>query len=396
MATKPQPFTERILAELNRLFPDKSSELLERSPLLQYLEIKTRSANRGSKSRSDFNALYAIYVLVEAYVKQGYGAKPGTYEKSEGSRYTDLLTRLHEMPFGSKMQNHYLNDRVNGEFAKFFPRVPFQPILRDRQTTKYWFNENLLLVTVEQTQCNLAECVISIIDLYIAAKRDAFDDFLDQCRKIQQLAEEEKDRPDARFFVESLLKPNVDARIFEIVSFAVLKAHYGESSVFWGYTRDALNEEYLTLFKTGRTNANDGGIDFVLKPVGRFFQVTETLDVKKYFLDIDKVQRFPITFVVKSDNTPEQLKHGIAAQARRVYKIEVIVKRFLDCIEEIINIPNLLSYLDNVIRAGGLNSVLEEIILQSRLEFNYEIEDNEEEPDPSDIDLADVATARSS
>lgn len=30
--------------------------------------------------------------------------------------------------------------------------------------------------------------------------------------------------------------------------------------------------------KTGRTNANDGGIDFVTKPLGRFFQVTETLD----------------------------------------------------------------------------------------------------------------------
>ena len=35
--------------------------------------------------------------------------------------------------------------------------------------------------------------------------------------------------------------------------------------------------------------------DLVMKPLGRFFQVTETIDVGKYFLDIDKVQRFPIT-----------------------------------------------------------------------------------------------------
>ena len=50
------------------------------------------------------------------------------------------------------------------------------------------------------------------------------------------------------------------------------------------------------LYKTGRTNANDGGIDFVMRPLGRFFQVTETVDVNKYFLDIDKIQRFPLTF----------------------------------------------------------------------------------------------------
>ena len=39
----------------------------------------------------------------------------------------------------------------------------------------------------------------------------------------------------------------------------------------------------IKLYKTGKTNANDGGIDFVMKPLGRFFQVTETLDFKKYF-----------------------------------------------------------------------------------------------------------------
>ena len=30
--------------------------------------------------------------------------------------------------------------------------------------------------------------------------------------------------------------------------------------------------------KNGRTNENDGGIDFVVRPLGRFFQITETLD----------------------------------------------------------------------------------------------------------------------
>ena len=45
----------------------------------------------------------------------------------------------------------------------------------------------------------------------------------------------------------------------------------------------------MELYKTGRVGANDGGIDFVLRPHGRFFQATEVLDFGKYFLDIDKI-----------------------------------------------------------------------------------------------------------
>ena len=54
------------------------------------------------------------------------------------------------------------------------------------------------------------------------------------------------------------------------------------------------------MYKTGRTNANDGGIDFVMRLVGRFFQVTEVNSYDKYLLDIDKVMHFPISFVIKT------------------------------------------------------------------------------------------------
>lgn len=40
-------------------------------------------------------------------------------------------------------------------------------------------------------------------------------------------------------------------------------------------------------------------IQFVMKPLGRFFQFTEAIDVNKYFMDIDKIQRIPLAFVVK-------------------------------------------------------------------------------------------------
>ena len=103
-----------------------------------------------------------------------------------------------------------------------------------------------------------------------------------------------------REFIKQMVAPNVDARIFEIVSYSILKYYYNDRVIYWGYALDSLQQENLKLFKTGRTNANDGGIDFVMKPLGRFFQVTETVDVNKYFLDIDKIERYPITFVVKS------------------------------------------------------------------------------------------------
>ena len=196
---------------------------------------------------------------------------------------------------------------------------------------------------------------------------------MDEC--VQLLEMEEKDTLSSIDFIKQLLRPNVDARIFEIVSYAILKQHYAEKVLFWGWTPDDLNEENLTLFKTGRTNANDGGIDFVMRPLGRLFQVTEAVDVGKYFLDIDKVQRYPITFVVKTEADAETLKEKLKEQAMMKYGIKRIVKRYIDCVEEIINVPTLLSQFDTIVSEGKIRSVVEEIILQSRIEFNVEEED---------------------
>lgn len=121
-----------------------------------------------------------------------------------------------------------------------------------------------------------------------------------------------------------------------------------------------------------RTNANDGGIDFVMKPLGRFFQVTETVDVGKYFLDIDKVQRYPITFVVKTNESADEILQKIAHQAEEKYQIKAIVKKYIESVEDVINIPKLMEIFDQVLAAGKASSVIEEIVLQSRVEFNVE------------------------
>ena len=207
-------------------------------------------------------------------------------------------------------------------------------------------------------------------------KKEAFEGFLESCRQIADLGK--KDPEQASAFVLQQLQTNVDARVFEIVSYAVLKEKYGRETVWIGETKDAVVEEGLVLYKTGRTNANDGGIDFVMKPLGRFFQVTETIDVNKYFLDIDKVQRFPITFVVKSADTEDEIREAIRKQAVTKYKIEAVVDSYMKAVEEVINVRNLVEAFNEVVKSGQLQEVMDEIVLQSKVEFNYNEGDEEE------------------
>lgn len=179
------------------------------------------------------------------------------------------------------MQNHALNNRTNAEFQKFFPTADFVPIIRNLTNNRYWINENLLKIKVHGSIVNISNAVIEIIDEYVKAKQDSFQRFIEQCKILQDIVSTGSEQ--IHDFVSSLLAPTADARLFEIVSYAILKHYYKEQNIIWGYDMENLNTETLKLYKTGRTNANDGGIDFVMKPLGRFFQVTETLDFKNIF-----------------------------------------------------------------------------------------------------------------
>ncbi len=86
-----------------------------------------------------------------------------------------------------------------------------------------------------------------------------------------------------------------------------------------------------------------------MRPLGRFFQVTETLDVRKYFLDIDKIQHFPLTFVIKSDLSPDNIFSKIQEQARRHFVVDAVVDAYMEAVEEVINIPRLLEMFNAVV-----------------------------------------------
>lgn len=364
------PFTEKILEILEKNFPDDFEQIYINSELLNYINYKTKSANRGSKSRGSFGAIYSIYTLIEDYIQNGFHIK-GDYSNYVGATQTYLINRQRELPFGRKLQNHYFQNRTNSEYRKTAPLSDFERIIiHDQKNSRYWINESLIKIRIGENSINLAESVVEIIEAYVDAKKSAFDRFIETCEQLKSISSEEPEQ--IIEFISSLLAPNVDARIFEIISFSILKFFYFDQKVFFGFDLESIEEENLKLYKTGRTNANDGGIDFVMKPLGRFFQVTETTDVRKYFLDIDKLEKFPITFVIKSDDSIEALTDYIRQNAKIQYAVQIIVDRYMACIEEIINIKELTERFYKAIDQGYLNNILAEIIKQSKVEFNYE------------------------
>lgn len=367
-------FTNEILTILNRHSDDRGNTILTNCEIIQYLNIKTKAANRGSKSRAGFANHYALYVLVEDYLNGRFDTRGG-YSDYEGAKFSELFRRQRELPFGTKLQNHALNHRLNEEFKKHFPACEHVPIIRDTESNRYWINEKLIVVELDGTTINLASAIKKIIETYIRARQSAFSEFMTYCQEIIDIQKESPQK--ATRFIKGLFQPNVDARIFEIASFAVLKQYYADQRIYWGWSPEDLIEESLILYKTGRTNANDGGIDFVMKPLGRFFQVTETMDAGKYFLDIDKVQRYPVTFVVKSNESNEEIFQKIVHQAESKYQIKAIVQKYINAVEEVINLPRLVEIFGKILEAGKVGDVIEEIVLQSRVEFNVEAEEQD-------------------
>lgn len=187
-------FTLNIIAILEKHFGEYASDVFMASPLLGYLNHKTKAANRGSKARGAFANHYALYVVIEDYLANEFlnGQAGYPYSQYEGAKFSELFRRQRELPFGAKLQNHALNSRLNDEFRKFYPTIGKQPIVRDVEKQRYWIQEDLLHVQVrhkngEDYTYNIAPVVMEIIDAYVATKKAAFEGFLEACRQIAEL-----------------------------------------------------------------------------------------------------------------------------------------------------------------------------------------------------------------
>lgn len=266
---------------------------------------------------------------------------------------------------GSKLQNHALNSRVNGEFKNKFPEISNDLIVVDNG--KYLLHIDYLYVGKQDISKTCCKVIEKYVELLMAKDHE----LLNVLQKLKGLT----DYTEKKKQINDILTENAEARVFEIISFAVLKNHYRNIKVYFGYSPDAIREEELQLFKTGRTNANDGGIDFVMRPVGRFFQVTEVNNYDKYLLDIDKVMHFPITFVIKTHSSKEQVLEKLEEYINeRASGMRVIENRYRTAIEEIITINELQQWVYDL-GDSDIDGIIRDIDIYYKLEMNIDVDD---------------------
>ena len=316
-----------------------------------------------SKKRRSLGNIYAIYSILH-YYKDDFYQQPDKYRSFDGYDYMKLFACYRGLYGGSKLQNHALNSRVNGEFRNKFPNSVNDLIIANNG--KYLIHIDYLYVDNYDISKTCYRIILKYAELLIE-KDHALLSLLDQLNRLTDYKEKKQRLSD-------FLTEDAEARIFEIISYAILKNHYNNTKVYFGLTRESIQEEQLQLYKTGRTNANDGGIDFVMRPIGRFFQVTEVNSYDKYLLDIDKVLHFPVTFVIKTKQKKENVLKDIENYINmRANGMKIIESRYRNAIEEIITINELVAWICDLSN-HNIDGIIRDIDIYYKLEMNIESE----------------------
>lgn len=353
---------------LKKDYPVDFQRVYDDSMLIQYLDKKTGAVHGSTKSRRSLGSIYAIYSLLHFYSLEFYDL-PDKYRDFDGFRFTSLLEYCRSLYGGVKLQNHSLNNRVNDEFRNKFGREVKDPIINNNG--KYLLHIDYLYVDkrdISKTCCRIVEKYMDLL----AEKDKELTAVLEQFAALKNTGEKKEQ-------IRNLLTEDAEARIFEIISYAILKNHYNSIKVYFGYTRESIREEQLQLFKTGRTNANDGGIDFVMRPVGRFFQVTEVNNYDKYLLDMDKVMHFPVTFVIKTRRTKALILKELDDYINeRAGGMKIIKEKYENAIEEIITINELVEWTDSL-DDKDIDGIFKDIVHYYRLEMNLDIDEEEQD-----------------
>ena len=349
---------------LEKLYPESDEEIYDNNMLLQYLDKKMKAVHGDSKTRRSLANIYAIYAIINFYYDDFYNT-PSKYREFHGYDYMTLFIFYRGLYGGRKLQNHALNSRVNGEFRNKFKDASNDLIIINNG--KYLLHIDYLYVNDIDISLSVKMIIEKYIDLLVA-KDNALIAILQELNSIE-------DYDIKRERINNLLTEDAEARIFEIISYAILKNHYKNIKVYFGFSLDSIKEEQLELFKTGRTNANDGGIDFVMRPVGRFFQVTEVNNYDKYLLDIDKVMHFPISFVIKTNKKKEdvtkELNNYISLKSSGM---KVLEERYQKAIEEVITINELIDWMIKL-ENYDIDEILRDIDIFYKLEMNMDEED---------------------
>lgn len=339
------------MASSNSNFVDELAEkhgVSKTGLLKKFLEFKTRAVNGNSKSRRNWAAVYTISVICEDYVS---GNK-------NGSTSTSLLRRIKQKPYGSKLQNHHLDNRLNGEFNNKY-KTDLDIMEIDGSNRKV--SEDCLIEAGDEPEV-VAKFAVDVVATYASIIAKIENEFLEEISSVNTQQE----------ILNTTLKAfdsTSDARLFEVVSFSILHLVFKKIKSVISIDDSEGQVSQLTLYKTGRTNANDGGIDFVLKPIGKFFQVTETLDFKKYFLDFDKINRFPLSFVIKTTLSVDEVKEQIKFTASQEMD-DPTVDRYMSLFDDIYTLNELEDYLRELSEdSNSIRQLKETIINCYQLEY---------------------------
>lgn len=357
--------TERFFADiLKKEYPTDYQLVYEESPLLQYLDKKMKAVHGNSKTRRSLANIYAIYSILYFYQSDFY-EKKSEYRRFEGYDYMRLFNFYRSLYGGNKLQNHALNSRVNGEFHNKIKDATNDLIIVNNG--KYLIHIDYIYVNehdISKAACHIIE---GYVELLIAKDHELIS-ILEKLKTLTDYAQK-------KATINALLTEDAEARVFEIISYAILKNHYKNIKVYFGYTRETIAEVELELYKTGRTNANDGGIDFVMRPVGRFFQVTEVNNYDKYLLDIDKVMHFPISFVIKTTQQKSDVLKDLEQYITlRSSGMTVLERRYKEAIEDIITINELQEWTREL-EGADIDGIIRDIDIYYRLEMNMDAED---------------------
>lgn len=357
--------TERFVADiLKKEYPTDYQLVYEESPLLQYLDKKMKAVHGNSKTRRSLANIYAIYSILYFYQSDFY-EKKSEYRRFEGYDYMRLFNFYRSLYGGNKLQNHALNSRVNGEFHNKIKDAANDLIIVNNG--KYLIHIDYIYVNehdISKAACHIIE---GYVELLIAKDHELIS-ILEKLKTLTDYAQK-------KATINALLTEDAEARVFEIISYAILKNHYKNIKVYFGYTRETIAEVELELYKTGRTNANDGGIDFVMRPVGRFFQVTEVNNYDKYLLDIDKVMHFPISFVIKTTQQKSDVLKDLEQYITlRSSGMTVLERRYKEAIEDIITINELQEWTREL-EGADIDGIIRDIDIYYRLEMNMDAED---------------------
>ncbi|MDE7342319.1 MAG: hypothetical protein K2N80_17455 [Lachnospiraceae bacterium] len=93
---------------------------------------------------------------------------------------------------------------------------------------------------ISKTCCHIIEKYIELLQ----AKDSALLQILREIQSSNNYTEKKKQ-------IRNLLSEDAEARIFEIISYAILKNHYKNQKVYFGYSLNNIQEEELHLYKTG-------------------------------------------------------------------------------------------------------------------------------------------------